>query len=211
MRRAKARSVARKAANRQLAARFIIVSEGEVTEREYFRKFGEIFGHRDVRLSVVGGAGDPRSVVERAIEKIQELQADAREKVGAKDVVWAVFDRDEHKRFYEALNLAIPVAMSNPCFELWGIYHYQDYDAPVDRHDCQRILEGLCAGYDRKNNKSFAIDGLIRDACEKAVERGRASLVSREQEGNPGASPCTSVHLLVEEFCSLSNRLGKQV
>ena len=40
------------------------------------------------------------------------------------DQVWAVFDRDEHPRFDEAIALCdghgVLVGRSNPCFELWG-------------------------------------------------------------------------------------------
>lgn len=207
MARGKARSVKRRGATRSLSVLFVVVTEGTVTEPEYLRVFAEHFGNASVTMRFIRGAGDPRSIVERAIQERDMLRSD---NGIAEDSVWAVFDRDEHARFAEAIDLAkgnsIPLAISNPCFELWGIFHYRDFDAPIDRHDCQRMLEGLCAVYDRASHKSFASTDLIRGAYGDAVSRARNSLVRRRDEGNPGASPCTGVHLLAEHFRQLVAR-----
>ena len=62
-----------------------------------------------------------------------------RDRLATRDSVWAMFDRDIHKRFDEARDLArgngIRLAISNPCFELWGILHYQDQNAPLGRQE----------------------------------------------------------------------------
>ena len=63
------------------------------------------------------------------------------------DEVWAVFDRDEHPKFDEAVSLCesngLGVARSNPCFELWLILHERDYDRPDHRDAVQRELKNL--------------------------------------------------------------------
>ena len=204
MKRRSARSVTRKAASRKLVVLFVVVMEGKLTEAEYLDAFAIVYGNSSIKMRFVRGAGDPRSVVERAIEERARLKE---EEMAGKDSVWAMFDRDEHVRFAEGKDLAtgnnIPVAVSNPCFELWGIFHYRDFDRPIDRHDCQRTLEELCAEYDRHRHKSFASIELIRDAYRDAVRRGETSLTRRENEGDPGASPSTCVHLLTECFRQL--------
>ena len=195
------RSVRRKNSVETPAVRIVVVTEGAVTEREYLLLFKKHYGHRSVKLDLTCGAGDPRSVVEKAIEKVKDLQND---KLATQDIIWAMFDRDAHVRFHEAKDLAIGkginLAISNPCFELWGIFHYMDYDAPLDRNKCQKILEDLCPGYDRKDNKSFADSELMGDPYQNAVTRAQNSLSRREEEGDPESSPSTTVHKLTEQF-----------
>ena len=199
MKRRKARELVRKRGTRVPAVRVTIVMEGAVTEPEYLLTFGQHFLNQTVRLNLIGGAGDPRSVVERAIE---ERRMGRGGNSSARDAVWAMFDRDEHLRFSEAIDLAaannIEVVISNPCFELWGIYHYRDYNAPIDRHQCQRVLQDLCPEYDRHKNKVFGNLEVIGKFYAVAVGRARASIHNREKEGAPGSNPCTNVHVLTE-------------
>ena len=88
------RRIARRAATRYPAARIVVVTEGGSTEPAYLRTFDRIFGKPSVvRLNIIPAAGDPRTVVERAIEELRKLRGD---KLASKDTVWAMFDRDEH-------------------------------------------------------------------------------------------------------------------
>ena len=133
----RARRIGRRVGARAPAARIVVVMEGASTELRYLKMFRRIYGHQSVTLVPIGGVGDPRTVVERAIEESRKLKRDS---LADRDSVWAMFDRDIHPRFAEAKNLAhgngISLAISNPCFELWGILHYQDHNAPLDRHEC---------------------------------------------------------------------------
>ena len=130
------------------------------------------------RLNVVPAAGDPRAVVERAITELRKLRDD---KLASKDTAWAMFDRDEHPRFDEARIMArdngISMAISNPCFELWGIFHYRDYDAPLDRHECQRQLSRICSTYVADRGKLFDDPEITRDRYADARQRAGTSLV----------------------------------
>ena len=115
-----------------------------------------------------------------------------------------MFDRDEHPRFDEAKNMAygngIRLAISNPCFELWGILHYQEYNAPLDRHECQRKLGELCPYYSNKKKKSFDDTKVIEDNYRNAVRRAENSLARREEEGDPEGNPSTTVYRLTEHI-----------
>lgn len=198
------RSPSRKSATKTPAARTIIVTEGERTEPEYLKTFVRI---HDVKAAVIiGGGGDPRAVVERAISERSKLRKDS---LGRHDTVWAVFDRDEHPRFAEAKNLAlahdVKLAVSNPCFELWGVFHYRDCDAHVDRRKCQRLLEQNCSAYSVRSGKLFNDEKVIRENYSAAVQRGKVSLIRREEEGKPHGNPSTSVHCLTE--CIINARL----
>ena len=197
----RARSVTRRAGTTIPAARIVVVTEGASTEPEYLKSFNRFHGHGSVRLVPIGGVGDPRSVVERAIDEAEKLKGD---RLAGRDSVWAMFDRDVHPRFDEARDLArgnnISLAVSNPCFEIWGIFHYRDHDAPLGRHECQRLFGELCNGYRVRRGKVFDDVEAIERNYSDAVERATTSLVRRDEEGTPGGNPSTTVHHLTEHI-----------
>lgn len=106
---------------RQPSPLLLVVCEGKVTEPRYIDTFPAAQGSTTVRVRVVSPGGDPRALVERAIELRDAASEDAR-RAGdenlAYDEVWCVFDVDQHARFNEACALAadagILVALSNP-------------------------------------------------------------------------------------------------
>ena len=207
----RARRIARRGGTRTPAARIVVVTEGASTEPAYLSVFGRLFGHQSVRVVPIGGAGDPRAVVERAIEESEKLKGDP---LAYRDSVWAMFDRDAHARFEEAKDLArgngIPLAVSNPCFELWAIFHYRDHDAPIDRHACQKMLGELCPGYGRRKGKVFNAPGVIGNGYLNAVARAENSLARREAEETAGGNPSTTVHRLTEHVRCLVKRIDRK-
>ena len=196
---ARARRVGRRDGVVTPKPRIVVVSEGRCTEPSYLKAFVRIYGHNSVKVHRVRGAGDPRAVVERAIK---ERKDGRRDRLGASDSFWAMFDRDDHPRFQQAVDLAhgngILLATSNPCFELWGVFHYEAQDAPIDRHQCQRKFQDLNPGYDRDSNKIFNDVEVIRDGYFHAVKRSRNALARRAEEGDPEGNPSSLVHFLTE-------------
>ena len=202
----RARRIARRHANRPLAARIVVTTEGSLTEPEYLKVFNRFHRHQSVRLVPIGVGGDPRAVVERAIKESKKLKNDS---LARRDSVWAMFDRDIHARFAEAKDLArgngIPVAISNPCFELWAILHYQEQHAPLDRHQCQRKLGELCPDYNAGAGKVFGDRNVIEQHYLVAVERAKVSVQRRDEERTPGGNPSTTVHRLTEFIRNFEN------
>lgn len=195
----RARRIARRHSNRPLASRIVVATEGVLTEPEYLKLFNRFHGRRSVRVVSIGVGGDPRAVVERAIEESKKLKND---RLARRDTVWAMFDRDIHARFDEAIDLArgnnIPLAISNPCFELWGILHYQEQHAELNRHECQRKLGELCPDFNARTGKVFDDWNAIEQLYMAAVERAETSVQRRDEEGKPGGNPSTTVHKLTE-------------
>ena len=191
---------ARSRAKRLLQPRVIVVTEGENTEPQYILEFLRL--HRAANVHIVPTGFDPRGVVEKAIELKKEANADR--KGTSRPHVWAVFDRDEHSRFEQARQLAesngIHVAASNPCFELWAVFHYQDHAAPISTPACQRLLADLCGGYHASRGKLFRDEDAIRNNHDTAVRRRKRSLCERENEGEPQGNPSTSMHALMESI-----------
>ncbi len=202
---ARPRHLNRKRAVRAPAARVVICTEGAVTEPQYLQSFNGIHTNKSVNLVIRGASGDPRRVVEQAIREKKLLKDDS---LAAQDTVWAMFDRDEHLRFAEAVDMArandIQLAISNPCFEIWGIFHYQDFDAPVQRHACQQKLASLCSEYSKSGAKVFDDSAAIENGYHDAVVRAENSCRRREEEGRLDGNPSTQVHLLTEHILKLS-------
>jgi hypothetical protein len=107
---------------------FLIVSEGSVTEPEYFRALRDRLGLASVLVDIVSADGtDPVSVVDHAERlrraRMREAKRGSLTRV-AYDEVRAVFDTERHdtnSRLAPALDraraLGICVALSNPCVE----------------------------------------------------------------------------------------------
>ena len=176
----------------------VVVTEGTVTEAGYFKRFDRLHGTQSAKLVIIPLGADPRAVVQRAIKEQRRASGDLD---AEQDSFWAVFDRDAHSRFAEAVDLAqgngIRTAISDPCFELWAILHYELFDAPCSRHDCQRRLRELCPGYEA-DGKRFEDEAVIRDQHEDAVHRAKVLLARRREEGTPHGNPSTTMHGLAE-------------
>ena len=111
------------------------------------------------------------------------------------DQVWAVFDRDNHPRFDEAVALCessgVCVARSDPCFELWLILHEGNYDRACTRRDVQKKLASLRPEYDRDGTKTPDCADLVQ-RVEIAERRAKRQLQRRDEEGKPHGNPSTT-------------------
>lgn len=131
--------------------RILIVCEGRVTEPKYFsalRHHEKIF----VNLDMSGG-GVPKTLVERAVKRKREADRMAKSRHDDNlryDHVWCVFDVDEHPNIADARQQArdngVRLAISNPCFELWLLLHFQDQRSPLGRsavhNECVQHMPG---------------------------------------------------------------------
>lgn len=191
---------------REPKRRFILLCEGKNTEPEYFKALKRIRASTLIRIEIVPGVGVPMTIAEMAVERAK-LEGIGK-KVGRKknsfekkDEIWAIFDRDEHPQFEDAVNKCekngIEVGRSNPCFELWLILHEQDYDQYLDRHQIQKKLSELVPEYDRRGTKTPNCDEIVT-RVEIAEQRSEKQLKRREEEKAPYGNPSTTVGLLTQ-------------
>jgi RloB-like protein len=154
-----ARALARKKPKRPPFDRMLIVTEGAKTEPLYFediRKQKRIASaHIEVLHSALGT--QPRQVVDFAHSRFLESRAF--------ECVFAVFDRDDHSTYADALAraraldntlrndarqlvrfIAVPTV---PCFELWLLLHYQNQLAPLHRSEALNCLRTHIPKYER--------------------------------------------------------------
>lgn len=113
---------------RSRGKRYLIVTNGKVTEKEYFERLVDLYGLRGRVVIDKGAAGrDPKTLVERAADlKAKEDKEARKERFDSWESVWAVTDVDAFSMFAAqqlARQEAVGLAVSNPCFEVWLIDH----------------------------------------------------------------------------------------
>jgi hypothetical protein len=166
-------SLRRRRPFREVKRRILIVCEGIVTERHYFNDL-RIQTKSLVELQIDPG-GDPKTLVERAVEV------------------------DEHPYLPEARQQArdngIKVAVSNPCFELWALLHFQDQHRHIERNEVQR----LCREHMPRYEKRLSCETLL-ERYDNALRRATELEHWHETRGTDGYNPSTGVHRLTEEI-----------
>jgi len=110
---------------------FAIACEGTVTEPGYFRPFD---GINRIKVDIIedetdgNGNSSPRNVLKRVIDYIDEHQLSAEDG----DSLWCVIDVDrwpqeqiEELHTFCEQKANWHLVMSNPCIEIWLLYHTQ--------------------------------------------------------------------------------------
>ena len=193
----------RRSASRKLKPRVVVITEGTLTEPVYLDLFFQFHGDKTSTLHCIPLGQDPRNIVERAI---WEREKSRRDPDSLRDSYWAMFDKDDHTRFQEAVKLAedknIFTAISNPSFELWAILHYELQDAPITQRECEQKLRNRIPGFGK--GKRFEDVPAIKCSYRNAVDRARQLLTRRLEERTPFGNPSTTVQELTEFL-----RLGK--
>lgn len=136
---------------REPRQRFTLFCEGERTEPAYFRALKVAVRHALIDICVNPAAGVPYTIAEEAAKLLRGNRRSKRNSYETRDEVWAVFDRDKHPRYEEAVEHCrahgVKVARSNPCFEVWLILHEQDYNKPDGHKSVQAYLQSLRPEY----------------------------------------------------------------
>lgn len=190
----------RAAAVTQLAPQHIVYCEGK-TEKVCLEGLRQHFRLPSVTIEVFGQVGVPKTIVDRAHERLRERD-DAR--------VYAVFDCDSFACFDAAVARLEPIptgpdsktrgvfgGVSVPCFELWAILLHRDQTAHLERDDAQRALRKLDAKYDHEKNPvlepASVLNGL--DAARLRSEQLRQRALDA---GDPYTNPTSTFSAVVD-------------
>ena len=167
--------------------RGLVVTEGTVTEVQYLQMLQQELPRDAASLKLIGEGADPLRVVKRALKERKDG-----------DYSWTVclVDCDKHETLQDALRLAtkenIRVLVSNPCFELWLLWHLEDWRRHSSSRDVQARLAKLKVLQDKSLTSSFPI-GRYADA------RARSSKTSSEHLVNHlGPNPSSPIPVLLE-------------
>lgn len=193
------RKLQRKIAARKPYDRVLIVCEGKKTEPMYLRELVDRCRLSNANVKVAGIGSEPRKVVATA-KKLEKIE---RQLGASYDVVYCVFDRDQHAHFnlasQEARDAKFTLARSWPCFEYWlvlhFVYHRRPYTPSGNRsaaQNCVRDLEMHLPSY----TKGMA--GVYKDLEDKlATAKSNAERALSDVAATGTPDPSTEVHLLV--------------
>ncbi len=154
---------------------------------------------------------DPRSIIERLIDERQQMKDN--QEWTKDDNAWAVFDGDEHiekslANWQSAISRAksqkINLAITNPCFELWYLIHYQDNLAQITRDKIIKLLGKHINNYDKS---TCLYPEPLKPLTEKAIRR--ANKIAKQIEANKldeHSNPCCSgLPKLISSLLNLEN------
>ncbi len=195
---------------------FLIVTEGEVTEKLYFESVRAALQLNPVTVRVVHpGCTDAEGLVRAAIDMYDLDNRGNRVAKGTRgnrdveiyDHVWVLFDTDIPARQGQlgpALELAkkhnIHVGHSTPCVELWLLLHFRDRPGPLlDSAEAERALgEAWGKKYEKAKELFPKLWEALKGNIPAAIVRGGQV---REYHENAvtefPANPSTELDLLV--------------
>ena len=200
----------------------LIVCEGKKTEPNYFSSLIANLKLTAAEVKIYNGRGSaPKSVVEFGIE-IFEMESDF-------DLVFFVFDKDNHDSYAAALSMVenlktkgkykskiIGAITSNPCFEVWFLMHFEPYDKPFTssggKSPCGNVIavlrkQACFKNYSKGQRNHF---DLLIDRLQIA-KKNAAQVLKRSKEAGDQkhyGNPTTLVHELV---IALENLAKEQV
>lgn len=226
----KSRDQLRNKKRRKLNPIIVIICEGKDTETTYFENFNSKYTKVDVRVADKkskgknkGKATDPESLVRKAVEIKKEYQID--EKNG--DRVWCVFDVDINYNNNNAIESKIQeiqksrtvaskskirLGVSNPCFELWYLLHFEYTTANLKNYDeVKKRLSRYLNDYDKSKNvfeelkdrMNIAIDNAYRlknyhESIGRNLPEDETDNLKINADFMVRSNPYTTVHNLVE-------------
>jgi len=187
----------------------LIVCEGEKTEPDYFKGLRKKYRLSTLEVEIAGEecGSDPNSVVRYACNrKNDEPDPDF-------DEVWCIIDvesYDNPRDLTGPLNTAsennIKVALSNPCFEVWLLYHFERVGRAFD--DCRDVISRLkthIPNYTKggdyfKDHFSDKVDDAIDHA--ESIMNTQWQLATNRLQNNPSTEVYRLVQLIQENVNS---------
>jgi len=195
---------ARYATREPILGYYLIVTDTEETEKNYFEGLKDSIPSeiRDRIVIKVEKAKTTYSLVERTIE-LCSAQAQQR-------IPWIVFDRDQVKDFdgiiREAKRNDIGTGWSNPCFEIWMYAYFGEMPSIPDSVTCcSRFADRFekMTGQSYRKNDEDVYRKLVQygdfDAAFSLAERNLARALEEGKKPSDAYPACT-VHYLVKEI-----------
>lgn len=206
----------RSSSSRDVKPVFHIFCEGE-TEEAYLHGYINKFYSENRRLKVIRIEEATKNTAKELVGEAIEFQE--KENCPEGDIFWVVYDREDEKEYSDKFHKIaydkakpknISIAISNVCFEVWILLHFQATVKPFSSYDDlikNSSLRDLCKkrGLDdyEKGNKQF-FDILKEKELDDA--RTRAERMNQNTRENADLkwtmpyqwNPYTNVHELLD-------------
>ncbi len=180
---------------------YVIATEGDKTEPQYFAIFRDPESVIRLKCLKAGRSSAPAHVLKRMEEHLKK------ERLRSTDEAWLVVDKDPwtveqleqlHRRAEQRPNYGF--ALINPKFESWLLLHCEDGGA----HDLLPRLRRHLPEYDKGIRSSQFTEQRIREAVERAKRRDHHSGADWPR------SDGTTVYRLVEHPLGSARLTGKR-
>lgn len=153
--------------------RILIVTEGSKTEPLYFREIKAHLRLPSTNICVLPSkiGTDPLSVVEFAQQLFEKGDRHKNIEPRSFEKVFAVFDRDDHTTYFDALKkaksldgkmkndekkfISFKAIASVPCFEIWLLLHFEDVNTSVHRNEVFSRLKRHLPKYEKSSANIF--------------------------------------------------------
>lgn len=195
-------------ASRRCNTRYLVVSNGAVTERQYFEALTRMFS--EVVIEYKQKAVSPSKLAKMACDlkesEEQDDQADHYRKV------WVVADADQYEDIAAVericLKNGIEFIISNPCVEVWLLDHkrpclssIQDTDSAIRAAAKAKITTGSNHKYIVDDVlTSEAIDTALHNAVQHNTADRKRSRESLKSTGNLEFAPWTDMPEVIKEL-----------
>lgn len=162
-----------------------MVTEG-VTEQEYVERLRQRIRSRHVALDIKAGGGDPSKALRKCKSTFDLVRKDY-------DGAVIVVDVDQHDTLdavlTECRSSGITAIVTNPCFELWLLWHSKDqraYIGPRKAGERLQSLKHVDDGDGKHLTDKFPIDGYT--AAADRARRAWNRLAVNERGPNPSSA-----------------------
>lgn len=212
----------RRAPQKSIKERFLIVCEGEQTERVYFEAFTAHTGLTSADVVVAVDCGSSPINVAKYAKRLAESAGPPDD--GGYDFVYCVFDRDSHETYEKAMNFIAEASKSRkigakvfsavesiPCIEYWFILHFQYTRSPIVDASGKSCGQKTCdllkkheefKSYDKKfSNEQLALLLNNTDAAIRNAIRAQTDAINTSEP-----NPSTRIHELI---CSIKQATKK--
>lgn len=192
LRRNRPKALKRSYENRPERRTVIIFCEGEASEPDYInalKRLPEIRTNTSISIEIDPEQGVPLTLVKRAVERSRKDEVDE---------CWCVFDVEwpkNHPNLKQAVQLAdhhgIRLAISNPCFELWLILHYESQAAFMSTKEAERRSRSL----DGRSGKRITAEQYMKNRRTASQRAARLADLHLQNESlfprnNPSSTMC---------------------
>ena len=186
-----------------------IFCEGEKTEPNYFAKWRE----RGMSVHVLPTShSDPVGIVRDAKQKISERSFEPDQG----DSVWCVYDVDNNtdEILQRAFRLAIAskynVVVSNPCFEIWYLLHYETIGSALTSAEAQRRLLKHISQYTKSVDVFATLEPLIDTANKNAVRLAAKYSGQADPVTKRACNPYSNAYELVGKLNEMRQRARRR-
>lgn len=167
------RGFGRRGPERNYRKLYIIATEGAKTEPAYFGMFQSSTATVRLKLLDSRHKSSPEQVFKRAKEHI------TKQGLRAGDSVWLVLDRDTWPVeqltdvFQWCQDSGFHLAVSNPCFELWLLFHFQNGSGVTTARNCKEKLLRELPNFEKGHVEIKKLSPLVPVAIEHAEQKDR--------------------------------------